>query len=96
MGLENVSTGPAPIQIAGIEQTQAIQYFAFNNQGTRLDTDNSLPLISGKSTVLRVYPGYTEAAEWLDIQAVTGRVVYQGSDDRVCEVAPLNLYDWPF
>jgi hypothetical protein len=53
---------PAPpkpvtnISIAGIEETQAIQYWNFPaGQGSGYAADNSIPLVSQKPTVLRVY-----------------------------------------
>ena len=39
-----------PLTIAGIEQTQAIQFFR-----SRFGSDNAIPLVAGKETVLRVY-----------------------------------------
>jgi hypothetical protein len=54
------------LRIAGVEQTQAIQFFLFNGQGSGYASsacateagaraDNSVPLIAQKATVLRVY-----------------------------------------
>ena len=44
------------IQIANVERTQTIQYFNFpTGQGSGYAPDNSLPLVSRKPTILRVY-----------------------------------------
>src|ERR1700730_13464982 len=42
-------------KIVDVEQTQAIQYFPFNGQGSGNGTKNSVPLIENKRTLLRVY-----------------------------------------
>ena len=47
---------PSGLNIAGIERTQAIQYFNFNGQGSGYASDNSLALVARKTTILRVYP----------------------------------------
>ena len=46
---------PPGIQIAGVETTQAIQFFNLNKQGSGAGADNSVPLVAGKELVLRVY-----------------------------------------
>jgi hypothetical protein len=50
---------PAPpnpnLVITGAELTQGIQFFNFNGQGTGTAPDNSLALVEGKDTVIRVY-----------------------------------------
>jgi hypothetical protein len=43
------------LAIVGVEQTQAIQYFMINGQGSGYAPDNSLPLIAQRALVLRVY-----------------------------------------
>ena len=46
----------SPSYIAGIEQTQAIQFWNFpDGQGSGYGPDNSVALFSGKPTMLRVY-----------------------------------------
>jgi hypothetical protein len=49
---------PEPIsnlRIAGIEVTQAIQYFNFNGKGSGLEPNNIVPLVANNPTILRVY-----------------------------------------
>ena len=44
------------IEIAGVEHTQTIQYFNYPaGQGSGYAPDNSVPLVAGKPTILRVY-----------------------------------------
>jgi hypothetical protein len=45
----------ASLSIRGVELTQAIQYFLFNDQGSGLAPNNSVPLIAQRSLALRVY-----------------------------------------
>jgi hypothetical protein len=55
----------------GIEATQAVQFFNFNNQGSGTGADNTVPLVAHKPMVLRVYldtydlsiPGVTVTGE---------------------------------
>lgn len=46
------------LTIAGVERTQATQFFAFNGQGSGAATDNTVPMVENKSLVLRVYVNY--------------------------------------
>src|SRR5262249_46032540 len=46
---------PSNLSIAGIERTQATQYFLFNGQGSGFAPDNSVPLVANKILILRVY-----------------------------------------
>ena len=43
------------IKIKGLELAQSADYFDFNGQGSGLAPDNSIPMISGKPTIVRVY-----------------------------------------
>lgn len=43
------------MQIDGVEQTQGIQFFDYEFQGSAAGPDNSVPLIAQKATILRVY-----------------------------------------
>jgi hypothetical protein len=45
----------AGLRIAGVERTQATQFFFINGQGSDSAPDNSVPLISLRLLVLRVY-----------------------------------------
>src|SRR6266540_2679635 len=47
------------LTVAGVELTQATQYFAFNGQGSRAGPDNSVPLVEQKTLVLRVYVDFS-------------------------------------
>ena len=42
--------------IAGIEATQATQFFKINNQGSGVGPNNSVPMIARKQLIFRVYP----------------------------------------
>src|SRR5947209_4984485 len=44
------------LRVAAIECTQATQYFNINGQGTAAAPDNSIPLVTDKTTIFRVYP----------------------------------------
>ena len=56
-GLQELAPAPrrSKIAIAGIERTQAVQYFLFNGQGSGFAADNTVPLVANKSMILRVY-----------------------------------------
>src|SRR6266540_1640405 len=45
----------ARLSIRGIELTQGIQYFLFNDQGSGYAPNNSVPLIAQRALALRVY-----------------------------------------
>jgi hypothetical protein len=60
------------LTIVGIERTQSIQFFMFNGQGSGAGTDNSVPLIAQKSTVLRVYIDGTTPTGASPASAVSG------------------------
>lgn len=79
------------LAIAGIECTQATQFFRFNGQGSGSGTDNSLPLIAEKATILRVYPNLL-GWRWLpNPTSVTGIVSYaQVGGSTFPNLAPIN------
>ena len=45
----------APLTIVGVELTQGTQYFLLNGRGSGFAADNSVPLVSLKQTMVRVY-----------------------------------------
>jgi hypothetical protein len=77
---------PVSPRIIDVEKTQAVQYFPFNGQGSGNGAKNSVPLLQGKSTLLRVYiSNYVSAA-------VTGivRFDFDRDVDRQTIVFPAN------
>jgi hypothetical protein len=62
------------VSIVGIERTQATQYFNFNGMGSKFGDDNSVPLVSGKTTILRVYIDTRIIAGQDPPVSITGRV----------------------
>ncbi len=74
-----LATPPPPppssnLSIVGIEQTQTIQYFLFNGQGSGFAPDNSIPLIANKTTILRVYIDRTMLPQFPVPSRITGRL----------------------
>lgn len=57
---------PRNLTIVGVEQTQATQFFLFNNQGSGAGNDNSVPLVAQKPAVFRVY---------IDVRSLPGQPV---------------------
>jgi len=67
---ESVPPGPPlnpNLRVAAIECTQATQYFNINGQGTGLAPDNSIPLITNKTTIFRVYPDIRQVSSALPV-----------------------------
>lgn len=62
------------ITIVGIEQTQTIQFFRFNGQGSGFAADNSIPLIANKTTILRVYIDCTTLPQFPVPGRITGKL----------------------
>lgn len=79
------------VGIAGVECTQATQFFDFNGEGSGAGTDNSVPLVAGKATMLRVYP---DRFNWLWAPAptsLTGIVSYaQIGGSSFPNLSPIN------
>lgn len=82
--------------IVGVEKTQATQFFLFNGRGCATETNsatgtvthetnNSVPMVAGKTTVLRVYVNCQTLAKFPAIASVTGTV----------SIAPLNVFGVP-
>jgi hypothetical protein len=46
----------APLTIEGVELTQGTQFFRINGQGSGMAADNSVPLVSQRQMMVRVYP----------------------------------------
>jgi hypothetical protein len=79
------------ITIVGIEQTQAIQFFNYPpGQGSGFAANNSIPLISGKPTALRVYVDVdlTGGGLWTP-QQVTGYLDVDGPAGK-SRISPRN------
>jgi hypothetical protein len=74
------------LQIAGIELTQAIQFFNFNGRGSGLAPNNSLGLVANKGLILRVYVDRTALPTRPIPTRITGRVSYPGKP----ELTPIN------
>lgn len=74
--------GTPGLSIAGIELTQAIQYFRFNGQGSGFAADNTVPFVANKSLILRVYVDNSSLPQF----NVTGTVSYAGRPD----LSPIN------
>jgi hypothetical protein len=77
---------PSNLAIAGIERTQAIQFFLFNGQGSGFAGNNSVPLVADKALILRVYVNRTSTPGVPIPATVTGRVTFAGSPP----IAPIN------
>jgi hypothetical protein len=78
-----------PIQVRGLtimgaEQTQATQFFKFNNQGSGAAGDNSVPLVANKTLVLRVYVSYYN----LFVPGATLQVTGSVTADRISLFPP--------
>lgn len=80
------STPNPALRIAGLEYTQAVQYFRFNNQGSGYAPDNSVPLVANKPLILRVYVDRRGSAGG----TITGKVSYAPSGGDSRDLAPLN------
>jgi hypothetical protein len=86
------------ITIVGVEQTQGIQFFSFNGQGSGYLPDNSVPLIAQRPLILRVYIDCKRAQEQGPQQfpiPISGRITVDriqpnGSVRRVTTLRPIN------
>ncbi len=68
---------PTTLEIAGIELTQAVQYFDLNGQGTGTGPNNSIPLVARKDLFLRVYPNLIAPPEGILVETqVSGSLEY--------------------
>jgi hypothetical protein len=56
----NVNAVDARMTIDDVEQTQGIQFFDYDFQGSGAGPDNSVPLVAEKATILRTYVPYTQ------------------------------------
>jgi hypothetical protein len=54
----NVSAFASRMLVDGVEHTQSIQFFDYNFRGSAAGSDNSVPLVAQKATVLRTYVPY--------------------------------------
>jgi hypothetical protein len=77
---------PSNLVIAGIELTQAIQYFRFNGQGSGFEPDDTVPLVANKVLILRVYIDRTTVPTVPIPATLTGTVSYAGHPD----LTPIN------
>jgi hypothetical protein len=78
--------------IAGIEVTQAIQYFEFNRKGTGgYASRNTVPLVANKLTILRVYVDRSTFPDRPIPSTVTGVVNYPDHP----ELTPINAAPIP-
>jgi hypothetical protein len=85
------------LSVAGVEQTQATQFFRFNGQGSGAATDNSVPLIANKTLVLRVYVDYFSLLiSGADTLQITGSVtcervrLFQSGSTPLPDATPIN------
>jgi hypothetical protein len=63
------------IGVAGVEITQATQYFNYQGQGSGITVDNFVPTVAEKTLVLRVYP--TSVTPWPQgVGTIYGTVAY--------------------
>jgi hypothetical protein len=77
-----------PLQIDGIEMTQAIQYFNYRGQGSGLAADNSVPLVEHKPTILRVYASVDAAPD--PGMRISGAVICYRGTTIVDVLTPIN------
>jgi hypothetical protein len=78
------------LRIAGIELTQAIQFFNFNGKGSGLAPNNSVGLVANKGLILRVYVDRTALPNLPVPTRVTGRVSYPGKPELTPINGPIN------
>jgi hypothetical protein len=94
--LEMPTPAPGPIvtippwflatPFAGIERTQATQYFRINNMGSGFAADNTVPLVANRDLILRIYVR-SDSIWWPHTPTtVTARLSYAGHPD----LTPLN------
>ncbi|HZX78915.1 hypothetical protein [Lysobacter sp.] len=74
----------AKLRIVGVELTQAVQFFNFDNRSSGEAPDNTVPLVAGKELLVRVFVAGTFGIGDLP-DTVTGRVRVGGQD-----FSPLN------
>jgi hypothetical protein len=90
---------PPNVSITGVEITQATQYFDSlltpcpDNPGQASCPDNSIPLVAGKTTVLRVYTD-VPASHPVPIRSLTGVLQVRPAGSSVFPVA-LTPYNAP-
>ena len=65
---------PSNLAIAGVEQTQTIQFFLFNGQGSGFAPNNTVPLVANKPMLLRTYIDGTTLPQRPIPTSVTGKV----------------------
>ena len=96
--LPGAGAGP-DLSIVGLEVTQAIQHF-----GSALGADNTVPLVTGKATLVRAYldSGLDPAAGSATVANVTGTITVNGAvigpiapmtAQPISSVNPANLTD---
>jgi len=70
-----VNAPTSNLSIAGVEATQAIQFFNFNGQASGVSGDNNtVPMVAGKDTILRVYVETTASPGFPTPTSVSGKV----------------------
>jgi hypothetical protein len=73
--------------LAGIEWTQAIQYFLINGQGSGFAGNNTVPMVANKDLILRVYVNVAPSRLGVvGVAFVTGTLSYIGYPD----LSPIN------
>jgi hypothetical protein len=73
------------IKIEGIEMTQSVQFYDLYGQGSADDSDNMVPLVTGKDLILRVYVERRHGSLFAAPDSFNGVVTYRGK-----QVASLN------
>ena len=77
----------SPVQIFGVEATQAIQYFRLTGQASFFAPDNSVPLIAQKPLILRVYARLRNIPGASLVSQITGTVII---NDDGPTLTPIN------
>jgi hypothetical protein len=78
------------LPIAGIERTQATQFFKFNNQGSGFAANNTVPLVAQKELVLRIYVRANSPFWPHPPSTITGKVSYAGHPDLPPSNGPIG------
>jgi len=86
-----IAENSSNLRIAGIEMTQATQYFSFNGQGSGLPfRDNAVPPVADKTMILRVYVDRTTLPQFPIPNTISGQVTYAGHPDLFPINAPIT------
>jgi hypothetical protein len=84
---------PPPLEIYGIERTQATQFFLINGKGSGAAPDNSVPRLALRPLNVRVYVAEMWTPRLPNIRRVTGRLRYsqlEPAPQAFPDLSPVN------